>query len=86
MIPEFLSLYETERLIQELDKNEMDVINIVVNQILFAKGGIINNIIIHNYELLMVIMQLYLDNCLLCSTRSKMQNKYLTQVDTLYPS
>eukprot|EP00026_Physarum_polycephalum_P012161 Phypoly_transcript_12440.p1 GENE.Phypoly_transcript_12440~~Phypoly_transcript_12440.p1 ORF type:complete len:375 (+),score=56.00 Phypoly_transcript_12440:56-1126(+) len=63
MIPEFLSLYETERLIQELTKNEMDVINIVVNQILYAKG----------------------DNCELCSTRSKMQNKYLTQVEVLYP-
>jgi len=63
MIPEFLSLYETERLIQELTKNEMDVINIVVNQILFAKG----------------------DSCELCSTRSKMQNKYLTQVEVLYP-
>lgn len=62
MIPEFLSLYETERLIQELNKNEMDVINIIVNQILFSKG----------------------DNCMLCTTRSKMQNKYITQVDTLY--
>lgn len=63
-ISEFLSLYETERMIQELMSYNMDVNSIVVNQLLFADNDA--------------------NECKRCTSRWKMQKKYLDQMAELY--
>eukprot|EP00761_Pharyngomonas_kirbyi_P007772 gb/GECH01007783.1/.p1 GENE.gb/GECH01007783.1/~~gb/GECH01007783.1/.p1 ORF type:complete len:341 (+),score=67.97 gb/GECH01007783.1/:1-1023(+) len=62
-IPEFLSVYETERLVQELARYEVDTHNVVVNQIVRPDPTI---------------------NCPVCAARTKIQGKYLSQIEDLY--
>lgn len=78
-ISEFLSLYETERLVQELTTYEIDTHNIVVNQLLFPKKGTLSSLCMNSSPTIMIG-----SNCEHCSVRHKMQRKYLTEAHELY--
>ncbi|CAN1188936.1 ATPase GET3A [Linum perenne] len=60
-IPEFLSLYETERLVQELTKFEIDTHNIIINQVLYNEDGSFVDVESKLLKARMRMQQKYLD-------------------------
>ena len=78
-IPEFLSLYETERLVQELTKYDIDTHNIVVNQVLFPEKEIASCA-----DSLIADTTIAGDCVRKCIARQGMQRKYIDQIFDLY--
>jgi len=89
-IPEFLSLYETERLVQELTKFEIDTHNIIINQVIFDDEGnllviSVAYIFAFPYRFCQLICFFPADvESKLLKARMKMQQKYLDQFYMLY--
>ncbi len=71
-IPEFLSLYETERLCSELENFQININSLVINQVLFPDPG--NGLILTRVDC----------HCKLCLARTRMQKKYLDMFTELY--
>merc|ERR1712157_642964 len=82
-IPEFLSIYETERLVQELSKFGIDSHNIVVNQVLFPEKDAeeLEEWLAGNKGSLPTEAQ---EICAKMLARKRMQDKYIGQCFDLY--
>ncbi|KAJ5067247.1 atpase asna1 [Anaeramoeba ignava] len=101
-IAEFLSLYETERMVQELFKFGINTNNLVVNQLIIPeKSEKILEILKQDQQTQEEIANgiqtklkinsqndsenlRFLKNCPLCDSRSRLQKKYLDDIDILY--
>ena len=82
-IPEFLSIYETERLVQELSKYGIDSHNIVVNQVLFPEKDAEE--LSEWYEGAKAkLMPEAQEICAKLLARKRMQDKYIGQCFDLY--
>eukprot|EP00978_Attheya_sp_CCMP212_P014533 scaffold37059_cov57-Attheya_sp.AAC.4 len=82
-IPEFLSIYETERLVQELSKFGIDSHNIVVNQVLFPEKDAeeLGEWFDNNKDSLPKEAR---EICSKLMARKRMQDKYIGQCFDLY--
>jgi len=82
-IPEFLSIYETERLVQELSKFGIDTHNIVVNQVIFPEKDAeeLSEWFEGNKDSLPTEAK---EICAKMLARKRMQDKYIGQCFDLY--
>jgi anion-transporting ArsA/GET3 family ATPase len=81
---EFLPLYETERLVQELAKMQIDTHNIIVNQLIDPAQGNPRRFSRQGWLIRCGRSLGVADACSVCKTRLAMQRKYLTQIEDLY--